>query len=259
MQPSRRSVLKSVGAGVASSALAGSASGECPSGSGMSVDTEYRKPAKVEEVAANHRGFLTAASQRGLLSSSEITVDETLSLDEYLRSDEGTHVWAIRHLDLTGTPFITIRQRAPAGRVTLSFAPEITGRPPIIYRKRDDSTGEIYKPDGSGGVSKRTTKHSGEKISKLTERDGVSTEGTAATFCKEGGTIDNCPSGDCFAYLGECTGSDCRLYECTGTRCCGGCCCCEDVDYCCEVCGDGCSPCDDLDPVGCISGGCSDC
>lgn len=268
MVPTRRSVLKSVSAGVAGSAVAGTASGECSSGNRIDANQEYQKPSKVNEVTANHRGFLQAASNQGLLTSPEVNVSEILDLGEYLQSEEGAHVWPLHHPKAVDTTLITIRRKTPAGHLTLSFAPELTGRPPVIYVKRSESVGEAYRPDGAGqGLKKRTVERSGERATQLDQAntqsggstDDVTTQGITATFCvNRGDYSDGCGTYSCYAWEGECSGSDCSLYECTGSTCCGGCCCCEDVDYCCEVCGDGCSPCDDLS-IDCPNGGCSGC
>lgn len=86
-----------------------------------------------------------------------------------------------------------------------------------------------------------------------------SPQGRVVYGCKQYGGY-GCDTKDCMQWEGECTGSDCNWYDCTGTQCCDGCCCCEDITNCCDVCDDvDCTHDCSLDDSTCYNGGCCGC
>jgi hypothetical protein len=74
---------------------------------------------------------------------------------------------------------------------------------------------------------------------EISQTSGPEPSGIVTYGCANEGEVEDCGYYKCYQWEVECTGdNDCRLLDCNGNTCCGGCCCCEDIDWCCEICGD---------------------
>ena len=267
----RRKFLQAASATVASSAFAGQAVA-C---SDTELDSEladarekYTDPQEVQEIVNRRSTLLSTLSSDGLLDRPKVSVDELLSTDEYLDSDEGVRVWGLNYPGAGATTHITIRKQVGNGQLVIAINPDLDNGPRARY-KPDTVNAEVlggepitrYLSKSQGQtpqkVQKNYTEMRPEEVAEAkksgstpstSSSDDVSTQGTVIGLCRNRGG-SGCDTYRCYAWEGECLGDSCDIYDCSGNLCYDGCCTCEEEDWCCEVCGDyGCDsdPCDSV-------------
>lgn len=254
-QTTRRAVLGTIGASTAALSLSTPATAR--NGTDLrahlsDVREEWDSPTKVQAFVNEHQGLLRALTRDGHLRSPQVTVPDLQSSCEYIGSSEGARVWGLQHPKAAPTAHITIRRSIPAGRLVISASPTVSNRVnAVVTPTTVDGPIRVTRyttPGPDAAVERSRPSLVPERPGDLTDSDtgtldetgGVSPSGTVLYLCiNKGDYNDDCGSYECYSWQGECLGdNDCEVYDCTGDVCCGGCCCCEDVDYCCEVCGD---------------------
>lgn len=237
---------------------------------GCKAETAYESASEVEEMINEHTKFLGTLSQFGFLEKDRIGIDELLSDEEYLRSENGARSWGLHYYGGYATPHITVRRNIEDGRLVIAFNPDMDNgirsmiKPQDLIDADHSEKGHevtLIRSEGIGSIPEVEVKeYAANNPTELSSDGGPSPTGMIVSGCKQYGGY-GCDDEDCMTWEGECLGSeDCTWYECTGTRCCDGCCCCEDQARCCEVCNYECpeSPCD-LHDSQCYNGGCCNC
>lgn len=256
----RRKFLQATSATVASSAFAAPAvaCSDTPLDSELADAREkYNDPQKVQEIVNERGPLLGALNSDDLLSTPRVTVDELLSVEDYLKSSDGARVWGVNYPGVGATAHVTVRRSVGDGQLVIAINPDLDNGPRALV-KRDTATSATldgqsvtrYLSQSRGEApekvrkryrTKRPEELSGgpqtDSTQSATSSGDVSTQGQIAYLCRNRGG-SGCDSYRCYSWEGECLGDSCDIYDCTGSLCHGGCCTCEEEDWCCEVCGD---------------------
>lgn len=218
---------------------------------------KYTDPQSVREIVNRRSAFLATLSSDGLLNRPQLNVDELLSAEEYLDSNEGVRVWGLNYPGVGATAHITIRRRVGNGRLTVAINPDLDNGPRALFKP------DTVNPQTAGGdpITRYLSPSQGESPRKIRKHytemrpdeiaegrqngsiqssassDDISTQGMVVGLCRNRGG-SGCDAYSCYAWEGECLGDSCEIYDCSGNLCHGGCCTCEEEDWCCEVCGD---------------------
>lgn len=252
--------MQATSATVASSAFAGPAvacSGTQLDGELADAREKYDDPRTIQRLVNERSALLDALSSDGLLNRPRISVDELLPVDEYLDSTDGARVWGLNYPGVGATAHITVRRRVANGQLVVAVNPDLDNGPRALFKREtanaetlDGETVTRYLSRSRGEapekVRKRYRAKRPEELSETGQNDStgttassddVSTRGRIVYLCRNRGG-SGCDSYRCYSWEGECLGDSCDIYDCTGNLCSGGCCTCEEEDWCCEVCGD---------------------
>jgi hypothetical protein len=215
------------------------------------IRKEYEDIDLVRNEVNKQQKLLQKLEQEGVLSKPAVEIAALKSSCEYHDSTTGATVRGVTDpRDAKPTAIILVRKSIQEGLLTISLdVSRENQRPRAIIKPRVvPEGGEPVEAQVVTEQEVRTVQIVPEspqearnqiQSAEISQTSGPEPSGIVTYGCANEGEVEDCGYYKCDQWEVECTGdNDCRLLDCNGNTCCGGCCCCEDIDWCCEICGD---------------------